>query len=259
MSPTAVAPVEAPPSPPERPGFFSVAWATFLGYLTTALVGLVVVLGSLLAGVPLWGGPTSPGRGLFYRYDVWSWGAEACVAIIVLAVTAAMVGAQLRARTGWEVGFGTIVLTLFLTGYAPALAITPLYGATGIVSLLLAAFVLRRLARPSGAEPRTLLGQLPPRLRRPVAIAVLAGVPLMCAYVLGYAATHPLRDDWGLQARTVFQREPGAINHYRLEIRNVGRADVSDVALVRTEGSPALQVERARVQVFSDDEPFRNG
>ena len=158
MSPTAVAPVEAPPAPPERPGFFSVAVATFLGYLITALLGVLVALGAFFAGVPLWIGPSSGGRGLFYHYDVWSWGAEACVAIIVLAVTAGMVGGYLRERTGWEVGFGTIFLTLFLTGYAPALALTPLYGATGLVSLLLAAYLLRRLARPSGAEPRTILG-----------------------------------------------------------------------------------------------------
>jgi len=37
---------------------------------------------------------------MFYRYDVWSWGAEAFVAIVVLAVTAGMVGAYLRERTG---------------------------------------------------------------------------------------------------------------------------------------------------------------
>jgi hypothetical protein len=253
MSPAAVAPVEAPPAPPERPGFVSVAWATFLGYLTTALLGLVVVVGSVLAGVPLWDGPSTPGRGLFYRYDIWSWGAEACVAMIVLAVTAGMVGAQLRERTGWEVGFGTLFLTLFATGYAPALALTPLYGATGLVSLLLAAFVLRRLARPSGAEPRTFLGQLPRRYRRPVAIAIAIALPLTCAYVLGYAATHPLRDDWDATARTVFTREPGALNRYEFRIRNAGRADVTDVSLVRTEGSPALQVERARAEAFSDD------
>lgn len=35
MSPVATAPVEAPPAPPGRPGFFAVAWATFLGYVFT--------------------------------------------------------------------------------------------------------------------------------------------------------------------------------------------------------------------------------
>jgi hypothetical protein len=253
MSPTAVAPVEAPPAPPERPGFFSVAVATFLGYLITALLGVLVALGAFFAGVPLWIGPSSGGRGLFYHYDVWSWGAEACVAIIVLAVTAGMVGGYLRERTGWEVGFGTIFLTLFLTGYAPALALTPLYGATGLVSLLLAAYLLRRLARPSGAEPRTILGQVPARYRRPVAIAIAVALPAMSLYVLGYAATHPLREGWDASARTVFKREPGAINRYEFEIRKTGRADVTDMSLVRTEGSPALGVERARVAALDDD------
>jgi hypothetical protein len=253
MSPVLTAPVEAPPARPERPGFLAVAWATFLGYLVTALLGLVVVIGSVLAGVPVWDGPSTPGRGLFYRYDVWSWCAEACVAIIVLAVTAGMVGACLRERTGWEVGFGAIFLTLFATGYAPALALTPLYGATGLVSLLLAAYVLRRLARPSGAEPRSFLGQVPLRYRRPVAIGIAIGLPLAVLYVLGYAATHPLRDDWDAQKRTVFKREAGALNRYEFSVRNAGRADVTDMSLVRTEGSPALAVERARLAAFDDD------
>ncbi len=254
MAPTAVPPlVEAPPAPPERPGYLAVAWATFLGYLVAALLGLLVLLASLAAGVAVGNPPSTPGRGLFYRYDLWSWSAEACAAIIILAVTAGMVGAQLRQRTGWELGFGTIFLTLFVTGYAPALALTPLYGATGLVSLLLAAYLLRRLARPSGAEPRTLLGQVPARVRRPVAIAIAVGVPLMCANVLGYAATHPLRDDVSSNARTVFERDAGALNRYRLEIRNVGRADVTNLSLVRTEGSPALAVERSQMELFDDD------
>jgi hypothetical protein len=146
-----------------------------------------------------------------------------------------------------------VFLTLFLTGYAPALAVTPLYGATGLVSLLLAAFVLRRLARPSGAEPRTLLGQVPPRARRPVAIAVAIALPVMSAYVLGYAVTHPLRDDWDAVSRTVVKREAGALNRYEFQIRNAGRAHVTDMSLIRTEGSPVLGVERARVVPFDED------
>jgi hypothetical protein len=259
MAPTAVPPlVEAPPAPPERPGFFAVAWAAFLGYLVAAILGLVVLLASLAAGVALGNPPSSPGRGLFYRYDLWSWSAEACAAIIILAVTAGMVGWYLRDRTGWEVGFGAIFLTLFVTGYAPALAVTPLYGATGLVSLLLATYVLRRFARPSGAEPRTLLGQVPARMRRPVAITIAVAVPLMCVNVIGYAATHPLRDDVSSNARTVFKREPGALNRYRFELSNGGRADVTNLSLVRTEGSPGLAVERARVEVFDDETGYRS-
>jgi len=68
-----------------------------------------------------------------------------------------------------------------------------------------------------------------------------------------YAATHPLRDDRDASARTVFKREPGSLNHYSLRIRNAGRAEVTSASLVRTEGSPALGVESARVEIFDED------
>jgi hypothetical protein len=53
MSPVLTAPVEAPPAPPERPGFFAVAWATFLGYLLTVLVAFPVLACVVLAGLPV--------------------------------------------------------------------------------------------------------------------------------------------------------------------------------------------------------------
>jgi hypothetical protein len=52
----------------------------------------------------------SVGRGAFYRYDFWSWGAEACVGLLAVGLTALMVGHQLRTRTGWEVPFGATSL-----------------------------------------------------------------------------------------------------------------------------------------------------
>ena len=247
MSPVLTAPVEAPPSPPERPGYFAVAWATFLGYLFTVILALPLVLAATFAGVDLFDITNSVGRGAFYLYDPWSWAAEACVGLLAVGLTALMVGHQLRTRTGWEVPFGFAFLTLLITGYAPVLALTPLYGATGLVSLALAAFVLRRRAAPSGAEPRTALGQVPARFRRPVAIALAVGVPLMVAYVFAYAATHPLRFDAETTHKRVYERHPGAIERYSFEIRTLGAAGVSDLAVVRAEGSPALQLERAGV------------
>jgi hypothetical protein len=246
MSPTAVTPsVEAPPAPPERPGFFAVAWATFLGYFVVAIVLVAVGLVLMFAGVGIIDTGGSAGRGLFYRYDLWSWAAEACVAILIVGLTALLVGSYLRWRTGWEVPFGTAFLTLFVTGYAPALAITPLYGATAVVSLVLAALVLRWRARPSGAEPMTALGQVPRRFRRSVAIGIAIAVPVMAAYAVGYALMHPLRSDWSLtNAKRSFAREPGGRMLFELRVQNTGRAVVHDLELVRTEGSPTIQVER---------------
>lgn len=248
MSPTAAAPVEAPPAPPERPGFVAVAVATLFGYLLTIVLGLILVLALSVAGVALVHEPGS-GRGLFYRYDAWSWAAEACAAVLIVSVTSLAVGFFLRTRTGWEAGFGTIFATLFLAGYAPGLGLTPLYGATGLVSLLVAAAVLHRFARPSGAEPRTALGQVPARVRRPVAIAVAVLAPAMAIYVLLYAAAHPLQS--ASQNSRAIERDPGGLVRFPFTIVNDGRADVTDLSIVRIEGSPALQYVRAGVPVKS--------
>jgi hypothetical protein len=178
MSPILTAPEQAPPTaPPPRPGFFAVAWATFLGYLWTVLLALPLAIAAWFAGLDLGDRSDSVSRGVFYRYDGWSWAAEACLGLMAVAVTAAIVGSVLRARTAWEVPYGWTFLILFGTGYAPVLALTPLYGATGLLSLALAAILLRWRARPSGAEPTTPLGQVPRRYRRAVAIAVAVAVP----------------------------------------------------------------------------------
>ena len=200
----------------------------------------------MFAGVGIMDVGGSAGRGLFYRYDMWSWAAETCAAILITGLTALLVGSYVSARTGWEVPFATTFLTLLVTGYAPALALTPLYGATAVVSLVLAALVLRWRARPSGAEPMTLLGQVPRHLRRAVAIGLAIAVPLMGAYAVGYALTHPLRSDWNTSGhKRSFAREPGGRMFFEFRINNTGRPVVSDLELVKTEGSPAIQVERA--------------
>jgi len=249
MSPMVTAPVDAPSAPPERPGYMAVAWATFIGYLWTVILALPLVFAAAFVGLNVYDISGSVGRGVFYRYDAWSWGAEACVGLIAVGGTALMVGQQLRTRTGWEVPFGVIFLTLLITGYAPVLALTPLYGATAVVSLALAAIVLRWRAAPSGAEPMTALGQVPARFRRPVAIALAVGAPLMAVYALGYGATHPLRFDADSTAARTFERDAGAIVRYSFGIVDVGTAGVSDLAIVRSEGSPGLQLDRAGVLV----------
>ena len=260
MSPVLTAPEQAPPAPPPpRPGFFAVAWATFLGYLLTVVLAIPLIFLAAEAGLDLTDSSDSIERGAFYRYDGWSWAAEACLGLLAVSVTAAIVCSVLRSRTSWQVPYGWTFLILFATGYAPVLALTPLYGATGIVSLALAAILLRWRARPSGAEPVTPLGEVPRRFRRPVAIAVAALGPLMAAYVLGYAATHPLRFDvhYSASGKRVFQWEPGQVVRYTFLLNNVGSATVTDLAVVRSEGSPALQLDRAGV--LADQWRFREG
>jgi hypothetical protein len=250
MSPILTAPEQAPPAPPpERPGFFAVAWATFLGYAATVLLAIPLVVAASFAGLDLGDRSDSVARGVFYRYDGWSWAAEACLGLLAVAVTAAIVGSILRGRTAWEVPYGWTFLILLGTGYAPVLALTPLYGATGVISLVLAAILLRWRARPSGGEPTTPLGQVPRRYRRAVAIGVAVAGPLMAAYVLAYAATHPLRFDAqsANSATRVVAHEPGKLMRWSFQLQVVGSATVTDLEVVRSEGSPALQLERAGV------------
>jgi hypothetical protein len=250
MSPVLTAPEQAPPAPPPpRPGFFAVAWATFLGYALTVVLAIPLIFLAAEAGLDLMDRSDSIERGAFYRYDGWSWAAEACLGLLAVAVTAAIVGSVLRSRTRWEVPYGWTFLILLVTGYAPVLALTPLYGATGVVSLVLAAILLRWRARPSGAEPTTILGQVPRRFRRPVAIAVAVSGPLMAAYVLGYAATHPLRLDAhdAESAKRVVAHEPGKVVRWSFQLEVVGSATVTDLEVFKSEGSPALQLERAGV------------
>ena len=251
MSPIVTAPEQAPPAPPPpRPGFFAVGWATFLGYALTVLLAIPLVVAVSYAGLDLMDRSGSVDRGVFYRYDGWSWAAEACLGLLAVAVTAAIVGSVVRSRTAWEVPYGWTFTILFATGYAPVLALTPLYGVTAGVSLALAAILLRWRASPSGAEPTTLLGAVPRRYRRAVAIAVAVAGPLMVAYVLGYAATHPLRFDAQFDAggKRVFDHEPGKLVRYTFRLGNAGSATVTGMALVKAEGSPALQLERAGVR-----------
>lgn len=250
MSPILTAPEQAPPTaPPPRPGFFAVAWATFLGYALTVVLAIPLIFLASETGLDLMDRSDSIERGAFYRYDGWSWAAEACLGLLAVAVTAGIVGSVLRARTSWEVPYGWTFLILLGTGYAPVLALTPLYGATGLLSLAFAAILLRWRARPSGAEPTTPLGQVPRRYRRAVAIAVALAGPLMAAYVLGYAATHPLRLDAQAapSAKRVAAHEPGKVVRWSFQLEVVGSTTVTDLEVFRSEGSPALQLERAGV------------
>jgi hypothetical protein len=67
----------------------------------------------------------------------------------------------------------------------------------------------------------------------------------MAAYVLGYAATHPLRFDADNTYKRAYDRDPDAIERYVFNIRGLGSAGATDLAVVRVEESPALQLERA--------------
>jgi hypothetical protein len=254
--------VEAPSAgvelkPPVRPGILRVGWATFTGYLWALLFLLPVGIAAYLLGIDALGLSDSTGRGVFYRFDVWSYLAEACVGVFVTGVTAFSVRHQLIRNTGWEVPFGFAFAVIFLTGYAPAAALTPLYGATALVSLLIATIALRWRCEPSGAEPMGFLSGVPTRHRRRVATALAIGVPAMACYALAYGATHPLRWDGSVAFSPNgtaqgddpprYQRDPGAIERYVFPVQNLGRLDVDDMALTAVEGNPVFQLESAGV------------
>jgi hypothetical protein len=231
-------------SPPLRPSVWRVGWATFVGYVITIVIGLPIVIAMASLGIAVFNGP---GRGIFLRYDVWSWLAEGCVGLIATGLTAFVVRDSLHQRTGWEVPFGFTFVTLLLTGYAPLLALTPLYGATAPVSLAAAALILRWRAEPAGAEPRKWLGGVPRRYRRRVAIGLAVGVPLMLGYVLAYGATHPLHANTWYPDGKRWSFHPGKVKRYELSIENSGPFKVSDLSIVGVEGTPALQLERVGI------------
>jgi hypothetical protein len=245
MSPTLTEERGTGISPPLRPSVWRVGWATFVGYLFTLVVGLpvAVLLGYL--GINVWEGA---GRGVFVRYDVWSWLAEACFALVATGVTSLFVRDSLHHRTGWEVPFGLTFVSLLLTGYVPLLAITPLYGATAPVSLAAATLILRWRAEPAGAEPRKWLGGVPRRYRRRVSIGLAVGVPLMVGYALAYAATHPLHTSaYSANGGKVWRHDPGKLKRYDLYLEDLGPFAVSNISIVRIEGSPGLQLERVGI------------
>jgi hypothetical protein len=231
-------------SPPVRPSVWRVGWATFVGYVITIVLGLPIVVGMLYLGV----GVFNDGRGIFLRYDVWSWLAEACVGLLATGLTAFVVRDSLHQRTGWEVPYGFTFVTLLLTGYAPLLALTPLYGATAPVSLAAATLILRWRAEPAGAEPRKWLGGVPRRYRRRVAIALAVGVPLMLGYALAYGATHPMHTNSWHPAQKVWSFQPGKLHRYDLYLEARGPFEVTNVSIVGVEGSPVLQLERVGVK-----------
>jgi hypothetical protein len=232
-------------APPARPSIWRVGWATFVGYLQTVVVGLPVALGLLALGLNVFNGAE---RGIFVDYDVWSWLAEACAGLLAVGLTAFFVRDSLHHRTGWEVPYWFTFVTLMLTGYAPLLALTPLYGATAPVSLAAATLILRWRAEPAGAEPRKWLGGVPRRYRRRVAIGLAVGVPVMLGYVLAYGVTHPLHTNSWYPEHKPWAFHPGKLQRYDLYLESSGPFDVSDVSVVGVEGSPALQLERVGIQ-----------
>jgi hypothetical protein len=245
MSPTLTEQPGTGISPPERPSVWRVGWATFIGYVITVVIGLPIVLAMATLGLAVFNGP---GRGIFLHYDVWSWLAEACVGLLATGLTSFVVRDSLHHRTGWEVPYWFTFATLLLTGYAPLLALTPLYGATAPVSLVAATLILRWRAEPAGAEPRKWLGGVPRPYRRRVAIGLAVGVPLMLGYVLAYGATHPLHATSWFPAPKAWAFHPGQLQRYDLYLENPGPFEVSDVSIVGVEGSPAIQLERVGVE-----------
>jgi len=96
-----------------------------------------------------------------------------------------------------------------------------------------------------------MLGAVPRRYRRWVAIALCVAGPLMFAYVLAYGTTHPLGLDHEFDTRP-HTYKPGKVIRYELFLENGGQFAVSDISIARLEGSPALQLERVGIETRND-------
>ena len=252
------APPETGINLPAKPSRFRVAGSLVLGYMAAFLFLIPAALLAEGAGIDVWDEAQTNAHGLFYRFDFWSVLAEACAGVFVAAMTAFWARRVLLARTGWEVSFGFTFLTAFLTGYAPAAALTPLYGATWLASLIVATLILHWRMEPAGAEPMAVFAAVPRRYRHAAKIALAVAVPAMGLYALAYGTTHPLRTSGTIKFggngnlpsesastndEADYRRNPGTVNDYRLQVQNHGPFAVTDLEVVAIDGSAVFQLE----------------
>jgi hypothetical protein len=150
--------------------------------LTLGLTGTALSLLGLFDWNAL-NGPTPHGylRGPYLPPGWWASAADVSVALVVVAVSSALVQRAIWARTGFVVGIKTVVSTLTLTGVAPFLPLDPRV-VTGVFALLVATAVLSFFAVKQSPEQ-------PPLPLRQIGWCAAAAL----AICISYSSLHPLR------------------------------------------------------------------
>ena len=192
-------------------------WELIIGYLFTLVALLVPIVGLVFAGAFDWSAPGFrdwPLRGPYPADGAWAVCADVFCAAVVIVVATVFIAGSMEAGLKLPVSRAVVAVVVTATGVAPFFY-AQLLPVSGPVSLLVAAFLIRRFAIDR-FEPRRLRfsGWLLP--------AVLAAVAVVgVAVTVSFGVTHPL---W---AKDSYDQD----NHVTFNLHNAGLARVKILSL----------------------------
>lgn len=253
----ATASTGALPAPPERPGWWRVIVAVFLGYVYAALALFGLALLAVLLGLVAWNEPKVSDAILSGPYAVdgaWSLAANAAVAFTAVAVAAWVVAHVLERRLEEPVSLPLVFAALAVSGYVPFLALEGRFRLSGLLGLLLAAGLIRWLAvgdtRAALAVERARARLLERGWWHRLVVAGAIGWAAALAVAASYGLAHPLTSGYavdyepsnyvyqriGDQQYHVFRGPPGTEGSYMFDFRNAGFADLTVQGVELPEG-----------------------
>jgi hypothetical protein len=174
------------PSGAPRPGFFRVLWELIIGCLFTLIALLVPLFGLVYLGVFDWNAPSFrdwPLRGPYPADGIWAVSADVVCAAVVIVVATILIAGSMEAKLRLPVSRPVVAVVLLVTGATPFFY-AQLLPASGPLSLLVAAFLIQRLAIDR-FEPR--------RLRFTWWLVPIAAAAVVAILVtVSFGVTHPL-------------------------------------------------------------------
>ena len=226
--------VAIPSGSARRPGFFRVLWELIVGCLFTLIALLVPLFGLVYLGVFDWNASSFrdwPLQGPYPPDGIWAVSADVVCAAVVIVVATVLISGSMEAAVKLPISRPVVALVLVATGATPFFY-AQLLPASGPVSLLVAAFLIQRLA----------IDRFEPRKLRftwwlsAIAFAAVAGI----AVTVSFGVTHPLWSKDGYLDQD---------QHVYFSLHNAGLATVtvlsmSEPARLTFPLSPALRRPR---------------
>ena len=253
----ATASTGALPAPPERPGWWPVVVGLFLGYVCAAFALFGVALVAVLLGLVPWNEPRVSDAVLSGPYAVdgaWSLAANAAVAFTVVAVASWVVANVLERRLDEFVSLPLVFAALLVSGYVPFLALEGRFRLSGLLGLVVAAWLIRWLAVGDAraalaverARARLIERGMWRRLLVAGAVAWAAALSVAAAYGLMHPLTGGYAVDYepsnyryerhGDQQYHVFRGPAGTEGSYTFDFRNAGFAGLTIESVEVPEG-----------------------